>query len=109
MPRFLFRIAALCLFLPAAAFAQHRGHGTAQAPYTGLEARAIASLSEEDIATLRAGGGWGLALPAELNGWPGPLHLLELREELALSDDQITMITAIYEQMRTEAIAAGAR
>ena len=27
---------------------------------------------------LLAGGGWGFALPAELNGLPGPRHVLEL-------------------------------
>ena len=30
----------------------------------------------------------GLALAAELNGYPGPMHLLELADQLALTADQ---------------------
>ena len=67
------------------------------------------SLSQEDIKALRQGSGWGLALPAELNGVPGPVHLLELKEELVLSEDQISAIEAIQAEMRAEAIEAGER
>ncbi|MFS4582478.1 hypothetical protein [Phaeobacter sp. C3_T13_0] len=42
----------------------------------GFEAREIARLSEQDIDALRNGAGWSLALPAELNGFPGPSHVL---------------------------------
>ena len=95
--------------LPLAAFAQDTGHGGHSAPYSGFETREIKSLSEQDVEELRRGGGWGLALPAELNGRPGPLHLLQLEEELDLSASQVLAITAIYERMRTAAIAAGER
>lgn len=95
--------------LPLAAFAQDHGHGGNSAPYAGFETREIKSLSEQDIEELRRGGGWGLALPAELNGRPGPAHLLELEEELNLSASQVEAISAIYEQMRTAAVAAGER
>lgn len=78
-------------------------------PYAGYEAREIKSLSQEDLDELRRGGGWGLALPAELSGRPGPAHLLELRDELSLSDAQVTSITAIRDAMRADAIAAGER
>jgi hypothetical protein len=77
--------------------------------YAGLETRAIKSLSETDIADLRRGAGWGLALPAELNGVPGPIHLLELKDELGLSPDQVSSLHAIFAQMQTEAKAAGER
>ena len=85
---------------------RHLGHAS---PYAGLEEREIKSLSEEDIEALRQGGGWGLALPAELNGVPGPAHLLELRNELGLSEDQVSAIEAVQAEMRTEAIRAGER
>lgn len=78
-------------------------------PYAGMESRKIKSLSAEDIEDLRAGRGWGLALAAELNGVPGPSHLLELQEELGLSPDQIASIEAIFAAMNTEARQAGAR
>ena len=76
-------------------------------PYKGFEAREITSLSEQDIAALLAGSGWGLALPAELNGFPGPLHVLELADELGLSKDQEQSISKIFEEMRKDAIAKG--
>lgn len=91
---------------PAIALAQdHSGHAS---PYAGFETRAIKSLSESDLDELRRGGGWGLALAAELNGVPGPAHLLELRDEIGLSPDQVAAIQAIFDEMQSEAIAAGA-
>ena len=75
--------------------------------YEGFETREIKSLSEQDIEELRRGGGWGLALPAELNGQPGPAHLLELQEELNLSKEQVEAISSIIDEMRTAAIVAG--
>lgn len=92
---------------PAIAVAQdHSGHASL---YAGFETRAIKSLSESDLEELRRGGGWGLALAAELNGVPGPAHLLELRDELGLSSDQVAAIQAIFDQMQSEAVAVGAR
>jgi hypothetical protein len=105
------RIAAAIALLTLAFAAQAQTHHTppAPAPYAGLQAREIKSLSAEDIAELRRGGGWGLALPAELNAVPGPAHLLELREPLGLTADQIAKIEAIFARMQAEAKAAGER
>ena len=50
-------------------------------PYVGLQSRTIKALSAEQIADLRAGRGMGFALPAELNGYPGPLHVIELADQ----------------------------
>ena len=50
--------------------------------YKGQEHRDIKSLSTDDIAELQRGGGWGLAKAAELNGVPGPVHLLEMEKEI---------------------------
>lgn len=103
----MIRLLALALLVAAPALAQHGGHHTS--PYAGQERRAITSLSAEDIADLRAGRGWGLARPAELNGVPGPAHLLELAEALGLSAGQRAAIEAIFAGMRDAAIAEGAR
>ena len=83
--------------------------GTGPSPYVGQEARPVKSLSAEDIAELRRGGGWGLAKAAELNGMPGPVHLLELKDAIALTPEQVVAITAIYERMRKAAIVEGER
>lgn len=76
-------------------------------PYAGLETRAIKSLSEADIAELERGGGWGLALVAELNGIPGPSHLLEMKERISLTDEQVKKITHQFEEMKASAIPVG--
>lgn len=97
------------VFLPLAAWGQEDGHGKGAAPYAGLQERQIKSLSERDIEELRQGRGWGLALPAELNGHPGPVHLLELKDELELTKGQVDAIRRIFEEMKSDAIAAGER
>ncbi|MCY4549572.1 MAG: hypothetical protein OXC28_14495 [Defluviicoccus sp.] len=82
---------------------------THMSPYAGEHTRPIKSLSPDDLAELGRGGGWGLAKAAELNGMPGPAHLLEMRDQVPLSADQVTAIAAIFERMRAEAIAGGQR
>jgi len=94
--------------LALTAFAAEAQHAHAS-KYAGQENRAIKSLSDEDIAELKRGGGWGLARAAELNGLPGPAHLLELKNEIGLSEAQLEKITALHGDMRTKAIAEGER
>jgi Spy/CpxP family protein refolding chaperone len=48
-----------------------------------------------------------MALPAELNGYPGPRHVLELADELELTSDQQTQIQALFDDMLPQAIALG--
>lgn len=106
------RVIALAILasctLPSDAPAQSHTHDhSSSKPYAGLESRQIKSLSEEDIAQIRAGSGWGLALPAELNGRPGPAHLLELQQELDLTPDQLARIAELHARMKQEAQKAG--
>jgi len=77
--------------------------------YSGQEKRSIKSLSPDDISELRKGGGWGLAKAAELNGMPGPVHLLELRAKINLTEDQVLAIEKIYKTMKLKAIKQGKR
>ncbi len=77
--------------------------------YLGQETRTIKSLSPDDIAELRRGGGWGLAKAAELNGVPGPAHLLELKDEIPLDEVQVSALTEIFERMKAQAIQQGER
>jgi hypothetical protein len=64
-------------------------------PYAGQDARTIKALSEEDFAGLRKGEGMGMAKAAELNGYPGPVHVLALARELRLTDSQQQRVTEI--------------
>ncbi len=75
--------------------------------YAGEEKREIKSLSETDIEELKNGKGWGLAKAAELNGLPGPAHLLEMKDEIELSAKQVRAIEALYKKMKQEAIPLG--
>ena len=99
----------LTLFMctPFLTLAQH-SHGE-QTPYAGMQNRAIKSLSDSDINELRRGGGWGLALAAELNGMPGPSHLLELRDKIPLTPDQVEKTQVLLDEMRKAAIPTGER
>ena len=53
-----------------------QGWAMAQQPYAGMQARPVKALSEQQMADLQAGRGMGLALAAELNGYPGPSTFL---------------------------------
>lgn len=75
--------------------------------YVGQEHRNIKSLSPDDIKELKKGGGWGLAKAAELNGVPGPAHILEMAEKINLTDEQKRKIQKIYNDMKVEAVALG--
>jgi hypothetical protein len=85
------------------------GAAIAQTPYAGMQTRSIKALSDQQIADLRAGRGMGLALAAELNGYPGPSHLLELADKLSLSDAQRNSARNMFEAMRTETVPIGER
>ncbi|MGI9306361.1 MAG: Spy/CpxP family protein refolding chaperone [Gammaproteobacteria bacterium] len=77
------------------------------APYSGLEARPVKALSAEDAAGYLAGEGMGFALAAELNGYPGPRHVLELADELELSAAQRGKTQKLFLEMQTAAAALG--
>lgn len=49
-----------------------------------------------------------MAKAAELNGYPGPAHVLSLAKELKLTDDQLRAVTPIHDRMSYAAKALGA-
>ena len=95
--------ATLALFLVVAGLAGCAWH----APYAGLQSREVKALSASDIEGLRAGRGMSLVFVAELNGYPGPMHTLELADKLGLSPSQRDATTALFRRMQADAIAAG--
>src|SRR5215831_3709108 len=76
-------------------------------PYAGQEARTLKALSDEDIAALRKGEGMGMAKAAELNGYPGPAHVLTLAPRLGLTESQRGEIGAIFGRMSAAAKPLG--
>lgn len=76
-------------------------------PYAGQQTREIKALSPKEIEDLVHGRGMGLARPAELNRYPGPLHVLELARELQLSVEQRNGVEASKARMSARAKALG--
>ena len=85
----------LALISIALALATGIPSAQSQQPYAGLEGRPIKALSERQVADLKAGRGMGLALAAELNGYPGPSHLVELSDQLALTAEQLSELAPV--------------
>ena len=86
--------------------------GAAQAqsqPYGPLKDRPIKALSADEVANLRAGRGMGMALPAELNRYPGPAHVLENAAALGLTPEQKATVSGQFDTMHSEAVALGER
>jgi len=101
------------LLLPKTSESHHQQQHSSQhshqhhAPYAGFQNREIKALSAGQIVDLKAGKGMSLALPAELNGYPGPSHTLELSNELKLTGDQKKNIQALFDSMSKEAKLLG--
>ncbi|SRR6266511_124668 len=72
-----------------------------------MQTRPIKALSEQQIADLKTARGMGLALAAELNGYPGPKHLLELADPLGLTGEQRGKIRQLFESMQSATIPIG--
>lgn len=86
------------------------GHGPAHAnAYSTFANRPIKALSAEQTSDLQAGRGMALALAAELNGYPGPLHTLELADALELTQEQRDATDTLYKNMQEQAQALGVR
>jgi hypothetical protein len=98
---YLWAAAALIVATATPALAQ-------PSPYAGQEARAIKSLSQKEIADIRGAEGMGLAKAAELNGYPGPAHVLENADQLALSGEQRRSSAALMQEHKARARVLGA-
>lgn len=83
------------------------GAGAQTSPYAGEQARAVKALDARELNALREGQGLGFAKAAELNGYPGPLHVLELATALALSDTQRAATEALMQAHKGRARALG--
>ena len=83
--------------------------GRAQMPYAGEQMREIKALSAEETRQYLAGAGMGYAKPAELNGYPGPMHVLENADGLALTPEQQQQTKALMQAHKEEAKAIGAK
>jgi Spy/CpxP family protein refolding chaperone len=102
MPRVAFVTAFLVLAVAAApASAQHQ-------PYSGQQERELKALTAEQVKQYQAGAGMGYAKAAELNHFPGPMHALELADQLKLTTEQRAAIQRLMDRHKDEAKALGA-
>lgn len=92
---------ALCVLATGqAAIAQHRAPNST--PYAGEQTREIKALSPEEQRAWVEGQGAGQARAAELNGYPGPMHVLELAEPLKLTESQSTATRVLMDQHKAK-------
>jgi Spy/CpxP family protein refolding chaperone len=60
-----------------------------------------------DREALLNGEGMGLAAYAELNGYPGPKHVIDLKDQLGLTQDQLKKTEAVMKGVQISAKATG--
>lgn len=96
-------LAALVLVLAVAA--PVAAQQTLTSPYREQQTSEIRGLSEKEIRELREGMGMGLARAAELNGYPGPRHLLDAVEagQIHLTPEQLQAVKHLFDGMSAEA------
>jgi Spy/CpxP family protein refolding chaperone len=83
-----------------AANAQHQ-------PYAGQHDRDLKALSPEEVKQYMAGAGMGYAKAAELNQFPGPMHVLELADQLKLTAEQRAATQKLMDAHKAQARALG--
>ena len=100
--------AALAQSMDPATCPMHEQHtASAASPYVGRTALPVKALTPETIAAYQNGTGNGMALPAEMNGYPGPRHVLDLGDKLQLTGAQKTAIQQIFDRMHATAVQLG--
>ena len=97
----------VALFVALAPLAISTSAAPPASPYVGQEVRDIKSLSPEDINAYLSGKGMGLAKTAELNGYAGPSHVLELASQLTLTPEQRARTEALFASMASKATSLG--
>jgi Spy/CpxP family protein refolding chaperone len=111
MPAWLFgALLALATMLAGASLAhsQHQAHGHAPGAASDGQRRAQACADEFE-AVVRDGRGFGMAFAADQHGYPGPLHVLELKDHLRLDAAQESRVRVLLQAMFDEARPKGAR
>ena len=88
----------------AIAWAQH-GHGS-----MGAEGHQVAQACATEFEKVVSDGrGFGLAFAADQNGYPGPMHIVELRDRLKLTADQEAKVQELTHAMFAESRPKSAR
>jgi hypothetical protein len=80
-----------------------------RSPYRASASGDVRGLTRQEVADLEAGRGMGLARAAELNGYPGPRHVLDAAQagRLPLSADQARQVQQVFDGMAARAQRLG--
>ena len=80
-----------------------------RSPYAAIPGTAASGLLPQEVEGLTKGQGMALALAAEVNGYPGPRHILEAATagQLDLRPDQREAVQQLYDRMLAEAKGKG--
>lgn len=62
---------------------------------------------EEERQAIERGQGFGMALVADRNGFPGPRHVLDMKDDLQLSAEQVREVERLFEKMHARAVSLG--
>jgi hypothetical protein len=100
-------LTTILLCVATNASAQHQHDSKNHQPYADLKGRDIKALSQQQINDLKSGKGMSLALAAELNGYPGPAHVLELADQLKLNEQQKKRMQEMFKAMTKETRTLG--
>jgi len=109
MPRLAGRLGVVVVTLVALpAQAQHSGHGHTPGVVSDGHLKAQ-GCAEEFEAVVRDGRGFGMAFAADQEGYPGPMHVLELKDRLGLDAAQESRVRMLLHAMFAESRPKGAR
>lgn len=81
---------------------QPGGATTAQSAQAGHHA-----FLEMERQAIERGEGFGMAMPADRSGYPGPKHVLELQEQLKLTPEQVAAMGKLIAEMKQKAVERG--
>jgi Spy/CpxP family protein refolding chaperone len=95
------------VFAFAALFCAPGARAQAAQPYAGDHQREVKALSVEEASQYLSGSGMGYARAAELNHYPGPMHVLELADKLQLTNEQRRRTQALMDTHKADARALG--
>lgn len=87
--------------------ALHISQSVTPSPYANQSESPIRGLSPQEVDDLLNGSGAGYARMAELNSYPGPRHVLDFKNELALSPSQEQVVQTTFDDMQNQAQQLG--
>jgi Spy/CpxP family protein refolding chaperone len=84
-----------------------RPSGPAVSPYLAQQESPVRGLAAQEVDDLLNGRGAGFARTAELNSYPGPRHVLDMRGQLGLTAGQAAETQRIFDAMQNAAKRLG--